>query len=31
MADRLRPVLQELIVDPTVDRVPWLKGQMRVI
>ncbi|MCF2870118.1 LysR family transcriptional regulator [Octadecabacter sp. G9-8] len=31
MADRLRPVLQELIVGPTVDHVPWLKGQMKLL
>ena len=30
MAARLRPVLKELIVDPTIERVPWLSGQMKV-
>jgi len=31
MATRLRPILQDLIVGPTVAQVPWLADQMTVI
>ncbi|MEO0829367.1 MAG: LysR family transcriptional regulator [Pseudomonadota bacterium] len=31
IASRLRPLLQELIVTPTVERLPWLEGKLRVI
>lgn len=31
MATRLRPILNDLIVGPTVEKVPWLKDRMRVL
>ena len=31
MATRLRPVLQDMIVGPTVVKVPWLADQMKVV
>ena len=31
MAARLRPILQDMIVGPTVEKVPWLAGQMKLL
>ena len=31
MADRLRPLIDELIVGPAVTRMPWLRGALRVL
>jgi hypothetical protein len=31
LAERLRPLLQEMIVAPAVAELPWLKDQLKVL
>nr|WP_068110152.1 LysR family transcriptional regulator [Tropicimonas marinistellae] len=31
LVDRLKPLLQEMIVDTAIERLPWLKGSLRVL
>jgi len=31
VADELRPLLREMVVEPAIQLMPWLKGQLRVL